>query len=120
FHSLDLSADVSLNSDSQKEDAKDNTPSMLGLCGSLASLPSCKSLASLKSTEYLVNISTEPSPALSPMSVTFPEPDITAQRHSSLSLFVLNSLVLEFPAQTDQSETQNSRLGSYLFYINSS
>ncbi|XP_016329793.1 RUN domain-containing protein 3A-like [Sinocyclocheilus anshuiensis] len=77
FHSLDLSADVSLNSDSQKEDgiqngdttwsaAKDNTPSMLGLCGSLASLPSCKSLASLKSTEYLVNISTEPSPALSP------------------------------------------------------
>uniref|UniRef100_A0A9J7YEZ9 RUN domain-containing protein 3A n=1 Tax=Cyprinus carpio carpio TaxID=630221 RepID=A0A9J7YEZ9_CYPCA len=46
--------------------AKDNTPSMLGLCGSLASLPSCKSLASLKSSEYLVNISTEPSPALSP------------------------------------------------------
>ncbi|KAI7803137.1 RUN domain-containing protein 3A [Triplophysa rosa] len=77
FHSLDLSADVSLNSDCQKEDgnqngdtawsaAKDNTPSMLGLCGSLASLPSCKSLASLKSSEYLVNISTEPSPALSP------------------------------------------------------
>ncbi|XP_059413800.1 RUN domain-containing protein 3A-like [Carassius carassius] len=77
FHSLDLSADVSLTSDSQKEDdnpngdtawsaAKDNTPSMLGLCGSLASLPSCKSLASLKSSEYLVNISTEPSPALSP------------------------------------------------------
>ncbi|XP_043089700.1 RUN domain-containing protein 3A [Puntigrus tetrazona] len=77
FHSLDLSVDVSLNSDSQKEDgnqngdtawsaAKDNTPSMLGLCGSLASLPSCKSLASLKSSEYLVNISTEPSPALSP------------------------------------------------------
>uniref|UniRef100_A0A9J8BCB0 RUN domain-containing protein 3A n=2 Tax=Cyprinus carpio TaxID=7962 RepID=A0A9J8BCB0_CYPCA len=46
--------------------SKDNTPSMLGLCGSLASLPSCKSLASLKSSEYLVNISTEPSPALSP------------------------------------------------------
>ncbi|XP_056309306.1 RUN domain-containing protein 3A [Danio aesculapii] len=77
FHSLDLSADLSLNSDSQKDDgqqngdtawsaAKDNTPSMLGLCGSLASLPSCKSLASLKSSEYLVNISTEPSPALSP------------------------------------------------------
>ncbi|XP_051988446.1 RUN domain-containing protein 3A-like [Xyrauchen texanus] len=77
FHSLNLSADVSLNSDSHNEDsnqnrgtawtpAKDNTPSMLGLCGSLASLPSCKSLASLKSSEYLVNISTEPSPALSP------------------------------------------------------
>lgn len=45
---------------------KDTTPSMLGLCGSLASSPSCKSLASLKSSEYLVNISTEPSPALSP------------------------------------------------------
>lgn len=45
---------------------KDTTPSMLGLCGSLASSPSCKSLASLKSSEYLVNISAEPSPALSP------------------------------------------------------
>uniref|UniRef100_A0A7N8X8D3 RUN domain-containing protein 3A n=1 Tax=Mastacembelus armatus TaxID=205130 RepID=A0A7N8X8D3_9TELE len=79
FHSLEqLSAEVSLNSDSQKTDGrqngdnawtsagKDNTPSMLGLCGSLASLPSSKSLASLKSSECLVNISTEPSPALSP------------------------------------------------------
>uniref|UniRef100_A0A3B3VM58 RUN domain-containing protein 3A n=1 Tax=Poecilia latipinna TaxID=48699 RepID=A0A3B3VM58_9TELE len=79
FHSLDqLSPQVSLNSDSQKTDGrqngdadwtsagKDNTPSMLGLCGSLASLPSSKSLASLKSSECLVNISTEPSPALSP------------------------------------------------------
>ncbi|KAM4536169.1 RUN domain-containing protein 3A isoform 3-T3 [Fundulus diaphanus] len=79
FHSLEqLSADVSLNSDSQKADGrqngdaawtsagKDNTPSMLGLCGSLASLPSSKSLASLKSSECLVNISAEPSPALSP------------------------------------------------------
>ncbi|KPP59303.1 RUN domain-containing protein 3A-like [Scleropages formosus] len=46
--------------------SKDYTPSMLGLCGSLASLPSCKSLASLKSSECLVNISTEASPALSP------------------------------------------------------
>lgn len=45
---------------------KDNTPSMLGLCGSLASLPSSKSLASLKSSECLVNISTDPSPTLSP------------------------------------------------------
>ncbi|CAG5897318.1 unnamed protein product [Menidia menidia] len=79
FHSLEqLSAEVSLNSDSQKTEGrqngdaawtsagKDNTPSMLGLCGSLASLPSSKSLASLKSSECLVNISTEPSPALSP------------------------------------------------------
>ncbi|KAK5856033.1 hypothetical protein PBY51_007656 [Eleginops maclovinus] len=79
FHSLELlSAEVSLNSDSQRNDGrqngdaawtsagKDNTPSMLGLCGSLASLPSSKSLASLKSSECLVNISTEPSPALSP------------------------------------------------------
>uniref|UniRef100_A0A8D3EAE4 RUN domain-containing protein 3A n=1 Tax=Scophthalmus maximus TaxID=52904 RepID=A0A8D3EAE4_SCOMX len=79
FHSLEqLSADVSLNSDSQRTDGrlngdagwtsagKDDTPSMLGLCGSLASLPSSRSLASLKSSECLVNISTEPSPALSP------------------------------------------------------
>uniref|UniRef100_A0A8D0D895 RUN domain-containing protein 3A n=1 Tax=Sander lucioperca TaxID=283035 RepID=A0A8D0D895_SANLU len=79
FHSLEqLSAEVSLNSDSQRTDGiqngdaawtsagKDNTPSMLGLCGSLASLPSSKSLASLKSNECLVNISTEPSPALTP------------------------------------------------------
>uniref|UniRef100_A0A8D0CG75 RUN domain containing 3Ab n=1 Tax=Scleropages formosus TaxID=113540 RepID=A0A8D0CG75_SCLFO len=72
-----LSAEVSLDLDSQKTEAKHNgepwgptgkdyTPSMLGLCGSLASLPSCKSLASLKSSECLVNISTEASPALSP------------------------------------------------------
>uniref|UniRef100_A0A673LMM4 RUN domain containing 3Ab n=1 Tax=Sinocyclocheilus rhinocerous TaxID=307959 RepID=A0A673LMM4_9TELE len=45
---------------------KDYTPSMLGLCGSLSSLPSCKSLPSLRSTECLVNISAEPSPALTP------------------------------------------------------
>lgn len=45
---------------------KDYTPSMMGLCGSLVSLPSCKSLASLKSSECLVNISTENSPAPSP------------------------------------------------------
>uniref|UniRef100_A0A667ZNF9 RUN domain-containing protein 3A n=1 Tax=Myripristis murdjan TaxID=586833 RepID=A0A667ZNF9_9TELE len=79
FHSLEqLSAEASLDSDSQKTDGRQNgdaawssagkdcTPSMLGLCGSLASLPSSKSLASLKSSECLVNISTEPSPALSP------------------------------------------------------
>lgn len=45
---------------------KDYTPSMLGLCGSMSSLPSCKSLPSLRSTECLVNISAEPSPALTP------------------------------------------------------
>ncbi|XP_077415392.1 RUN domain-containing protein 3A isoform X1 [Vanacampus margaritifer] len=79
FHSFEqLSAEISLNSDSQRTDerqngdaawtsaGKDNTPSMLGLCGSLASLPSSKSLTSLKSSECLVNISAEPSPALSP------------------------------------------------------
>uniref|UniRef100_A0A8C2ZRC7 RUN domain-containing protein 3A n=1 Tax=Cyclopterus lumpus TaxID=8103 RepID=A0A8C2ZRC7_CYCLU len=78
FHSLEqLSGDVSLNSDGRADgrhngniawnsEGKDNTPSMLGLCGSLASLPSSKSLASLKSSECLVNISTEPSPALTP------------------------------------------------------
>ncbi|XP_016879525.1 RUN domain-containing protein 3A isoform X2 [Homo sapiens] len=45
---------------------KDPTPSMLGLCGSLASIPSCKSLASFKSNECLVSDSPEGSPALSP------------------------------------------------------
>ncbi|KAM7370859.1 hypothetical protein PAMP_010373 [Pampus punctatissimus] len=73
-----LSVEISLDSDSQRIEGKQNggacptppgkdyTPSMMGLCGSLASLPSCKSLASLKSSECLVNISTENSPALSP------------------------------------------------------
>ncbi|CAI5658951.1 unnamed protein product [Oreochromis niloticus] len=71
-----LSVEVSLDSDSQRTQEKQNgrawctekdyTPSMMGLCGSLASFPSCKSLTSLKSSECLVNISTENSPALSP------------------------------------------------------
>ncbi|XP_023419080.1 RUN domain-containing protein 3A isoform X5 [Cavia porcellus] len=73
-----LSAEASLSSDSQhlgegKPDkapwgpiGKDPTPSMLGLCGSLASIPSCKSLASFKSNECLVSDSPEGSPALSP------------------------------------------------------
>ncbi|XP_060794782.1 RUN domain-containing protein 3A [Neoarius graeffei] len=72
-----LSAHISLDSDSQKAEGKPNgqpwcradkdfTPSILGLCGSLNSLPSCKSLPSLRSTECLVNISAEPSPALTP------------------------------------------------------
>uniref|UniRef100_A0A8C2IIY9 RUN domain-containing protein 3A n=1 Tax=Cyprinus carpio TaxID=7962 RepID=A0A8C2IIY9_CYPCA len=68
---------ISLTTDSQRMERKQNlkawctaekdyTPSMLGLCGSLSSLPSCKSLPSLRSTECLVNISAEPSPALTP------------------------------------------------------
>ncbi|XP_016415083.1 RUN domain-containing protein 3A-like [Sinocyclocheilus rhinocerous] len=68
---------ISLTTDSQRMETKQNgkawctaekdyTPSMLGLCGSLSSLPSCKSLPSLRSTECLVNISAEPSPALTP------------------------------------------------------
>ncbi|XP_014744904.1 PREDICTED: RUN domain-containing protein 3A isoform X3 [Sturnus vulgaris] len=81
-----LSAENSLSSDSQRlgegkagtgaraacdtplclSAGKDPTPSMLGLCGSLASLPSCKSLASLKSNECLVSDSTEGSPTRSP------------------------------------------------------
>ncbi|KAJ7984440.1 hypothetical protein DPEC_G00354860 [Dallia pectoralis] len=72
-----LSVEVSLDSDSQNAVGqqngeawctadKDYTPSMMGLCGSLNSLPSCKSLASLKSSECLVHISTDNSPALSP------------------------------------------------------
>ncbi|XP_005302018.1 RUN domain-containing protein 3A isoform X3 [Trachemys scripta elegans] len=79
FMSTDqLSAENSLSSDSQrlgegKQEGepwgplgKDPTPSMLGLCGSLASLPSCRSLASLKSNECLVSDSNEASPAHSP------------------------------------------------------
>ncbi|KAM9657121.1 RUN domain-containing protein 3A isoform 3-T3 [Morphnus guianensis] len=79
FMSTDqLSAENSLSSDSQRLGegkregepwgplGKDPTPSMLGLCGSLASLPSCKSLASLKSNECLVSDSTEASPTRSP------------------------------------------------------
>nr|XP_040032165.1 RUN domain-containing protein 3A isoform X1 [Gasterosteus aculeatus aculeatus] len=71
-----LSVDISLDSDSQRTEGKQNggawctdkdyTPSMMGLCGSLASLQSSKSLASLKSSECLVNISTDNSPAPSP------------------------------------------------------
>ncbi|XP_033975666.1 RUN domain-containing protein 3A-like [Trematomus bernacchii] len=71
-----LSVEISLDSDSQRTEGKQNggawctekdyTPSMIGLCGSLSSLRSCKSLASLKSSECLVHISKENSPALSP------------------------------------------------------
>ncbi|KAL7989926.1 hypothetical protein Chor_012592 [Crotalus horridus] len=79
FMSTDqLSIEISLSSDSQQMSegkhevehwgplGKDPTPSMLGLYGSLASLPSCKSLASLKSNKCLVSNSTEPSYAHSP------------------------------------------------------
>ncbi|XP_077359037.1 RUN domain-containing protein 3A isoform X2 [Festucalex cinctus] len=71
-----LSVEISLDSDPLRTGGKQNggawrtekndTPSLMGLCGSLGSLPSCKSLSSLKSSECLVNISTENSPALSP------------------------------------------------------
>ncbi|XP_068119273.1 RUN domain-containing protein 3A isoform X3 [Hyperolius riggenbachi] len=72
-----LSAELSLSSESQRGEGKqdgepwgpigkDPTPSMLGLCGSLASIPSCKSLPSLKSNECLVSNSSETSPAGSP------------------------------------------------------
>ncbi|XP_005992277.1 RUN domain-containing protein 3A isoform X1 [Latimeria chalumnae] len=73
-----LSAKNSLSSDSEmlgkgKPDeepwgptGKDCTPSMLGLCGSLVSIPSCKSLASLKSNECLVSVGNDDSPALTP------------------------------------------------------
>ncbi|TSL75238.1 RUN domain-containing protein 3A [Bagarius yarrelli] len=78
FHSPELlSAHIGLDSDSLRAEGKPNgqpwcrtdkdyTPSILGLCDSLSSLPSCKSLPSLRSTECLVNISAEPSPALTP------------------------------------------------------
>ncbi|XP_056101794.1 RUN domain-containing protein 3A isoform X2 [Rhinichthys klamathensis goyatoka] len=59
---------ISLTTDSQRTERKQNGKAWCtaGLCGSLSSLPSCKSLPSLRSTECLVNISAEPSPALTP------------------------------------------------------
>ncbi|XP_044280847.1 RUN domain-containing protein 3B [Varanus komodoensis] len=85
FHSLDqLSADVSLSQTSLdpghsqegdgKQDGlnslgegKEDTPSLLGLCGSLTSVASYKSLTSLKSSEYLASPTTEmTSPGLTP------------------------------------------------------
>ncbi|KAL2078710.1 hypothetical protein ACEWY4_026395 [Coilia grayii] len=73
-----LSAAVSLSTQPPRLEVKPNgqawctraeknyNSSMLGLCGSMGSLPSCKSLPSLRSTECLVNISADPSPALTP------------------------------------------------------
>uniref|UniRef100_G1N878 Uncharacterized protein n=1 Tax=Meleagris gallopavo TaxID=9103 RepID=G1N878_MELGA len=83
FQSLDqLSADVSLSqtsldpghSQDGKQDGinllnegKEDTPSLLGLCGSLTSVASYKSLTSLKSSEYLASPTTEmTSPGLTP------------------------------------------------------
>ncbi|XP_025049487.1 RUN domain-containing protein 3B [Alligator sinensis] len=83
FQSLDqLSADVSFSqtsldpghSQDGKQDGinllnegKEDTPSLLGLCGSLTSVASYKSLTSLKSSEYLASPTTEmTSPGLTP------------------------------------------------------
>ncbi|XP_061443659.1 RUN domain-containing protein 3B isoform X3 [Rhineura floridana] len=86
FQSLDqLSADVSLSQasldrshlqdgDEGKQDGinllsegKEDTPSLLGLCGSLTSVESYKFLTSLKSSEYLASPTTEmTSPGLTP------------------------------------------------------
>lgn len=83
FQSLDqFSADVSLSqtsldpghSQDGKQDGinllnegKEDTPSLLGLCGSLTSVASYKSLTSLKSSEYLASPTTEmTSPGLTP------------------------------------------------------
>ncbi|XP_053872687.1 RUN domain-containing protein 3B isoform X1 [Malaclemys terrapin pileata] len=85
FQSLDqLSAEVSLSQTSLdpgnsqdgdgKEDGlnllsegKEDTPSLLGLCGSLTSVASYKSLTSLKSSEYLASPTAEmTSPGLTP------------------------------------------------------
>ncbi|NXX85957.1 RUN3A protein, partial [Urocolius indicus] len=72
-----LSIENSLSSDSQRLGkgkregepwvplGKDPTSSMLGLCSSLASLPSYSSMASLKSNKCLVSDSTEASPTRS-------------------------------------------------------
>ncbi|XP_010222844.1 PREDICTED: RUN domain-containing protein 3B [Tinamus guttatus] len=83
FQSLDqLSADVSLSQTSLDpghsqdgrqdglnllNEGKEDTPSLLGLCGSLTSVASYKSLTSLKSSEYLASPTTEmTSPGLTP------------------------------------------------------
>ncbi|XP_032093921.1 RUN domain-containing protein 3B isoform X3 [Thamnophis elegans] len=85
YHSLDqLSADVSFSQTSLdpsnppdadgKQDGlnllsegKEDTPSLLGLCGSLTSVASYKSLTSLKSSECLASPTTEiTSPGLTP------------------------------------------------------
>ncbi|KAE8596133.1 hypothetical protein XENTR_v10015981 [Xenopus tropicalis] len=84
FHSLGpLSADASLSQisfdpgQSQDEngkqggsrlsEGKEDTPSLLGLCGSLTSVASYKSLTSLKSSEYLASPTTDmTSPGLTP------------------------------------------------------
>ncbi|XP_063159657.1 RUN domain-containing protein 3B isoform X3 [Candoia aspera] len=85
YHSLDqLSVDVSFSQTSLdpsnppdgdgKQDGlnllsegKEDTPSLLGLCGSLTSVASYKSLTSLKSSEYLASPTTEiTSPGLTP------------------------------------------------------
>ncbi|XP_033856561.3 RUN domain-containing protein 3B isoform X1 [Acipenser ruthenus] len=91
FHSLEqLSADISLSrssldpahlqdsdgklegSNSQSE-GKEDTPSLLGLCGSLTSVASYKSLASLKSNECLASPTAEmTSPGLTPSSEHLP------------------------------------------------
>uniref|UniRef100_A0A8C3VMY2 RUN domain-containing protein 3B n=1 Tax=Catagonus wagneri TaxID=51154 RepID=A0A8C3VMY2_9CETA len=82
YQSLDqLSAEVSLSQSSLdpgqsqegdgKQDAlsegKEDTPSLLGLCGSLTSVASYKSLTSLKSNDYIASPTTEmTSPGLTP------------------------------------------------------
>ncbi|MBN3305621.1 RUN3B protein, partial [Amia calva] len=85
FHSLEqLSAEISLSQSSldpahipdldgkhegshSQSDGKEETPSLLGLCGSLTSVASYKSLASLKSSECLASPTTEmTSPGLTP------------------------------------------------------
>ncbi|KAJ6666695.1 hypothetical protein lerEdw1_020419 [Lerista edwardsae] len=51
----------------EREPGKEDTPSLLGLCGSLTSVASYKSLTSLKSSEYLASPTTEmTSPGLTP------------------------------------------------------
>lgn len=48
-------------------EGKEDTPSLLGLCGSLTSVASYKSLTSLKSNDYLASPTTEmTSPGLTP------------------------------------------------------
>ncbi|XP_055511538.1 RUN domain-containing protein 3B isoform X6 [Leucoraja erinacea] len=73
FQSLEqLSAEISLSSTSldplhSQKEGKEDTPSLLGLCGSLTSMTSYKSLTSLKSSECLASPNAEiNSPGLTP------------------------------------------------------
>ncbi|KAG8508465.1 RUN domain-containing protein 3B [Galemys pyrenaicus] len=66
-NTLNLISEVQLNIFLSYVSGKEDTPSLLGLCGSLTSVASYKSLTSLKSNDYLASPTTEmTSPGLTP------------------------------------------------------